>query len=127
MDAVECVAGMGLRGDRYFGIKDDYKGQITFFDARVVGKIREKFALPGLSAAAFRRNVIVAGVDLSQWVGRRFTLQGVTFEGSEECKPCYWMDEAVAPGVEEFLKPDSGGGLRARILSNGVLKVDQPE
>jgi|GEM_PF-467604 len=127
VDAVECVAGMGLRGDRYFGMKDDYKGQITFFDARVVGEIREKFGLPDLSAAAFRRNVIVAGVDLSQWVGRRFTFQGVTFEGSEECKPCYWMDEAVAPGVEDFLKTDSGGGLRARILSDGVLKVDQPE
>ena len=30
---VECVAGMGLRGDRYFGYKPDFKGQVTFLDA----------------------------------------------------------------------------------------------
>ena len=28
---VECVAGRGIRGDRYFDFKNDYKGQITFF------------------------------------------------------------------------------------------------
>ncbi len=28
---VECVAGRGLRGDRFFDFKPDYKGQVTFF------------------------------------------------------------------------------------------------
>ena len=27
---IECVAGGGIRGDRYFNFKDDYKGQIRF-------------------------------------------------------------------------------------------------
>ena len=31
VDSVECVAGQGLRGDRFFGFKEDYKGQATFF------------------------------------------------------------------------------------------------
>ena len=35
-------------------------------------------------------------------------------------KPCYWMDEACAPGVENFLK--GRGGLRCRILRGGVLE-----
>lgn len=121
---VECVAGMGLRGDRYFGMKDDYKGQISFLAAKTVDAVREKFHLPTLPASVFRRNVIVKGVDLSQWVGKRFRFQGVEFEGSEECKPCYWMNEAIAPGAEEFLKDGFGGGLRARILSDGLLQVD---
>jgi hypothetical protein len=33
------------------------------------------------------------------------------------------MDEAVAPGVEEFLKTRFRGGLRARILTDGTLRV----
>ena len=30
-DQIECVAGEGIRGDRFFGFNKDYKGQITFF------------------------------------------------------------------------------------------------
>ena len=120
---VECVAGMGLKGDRYFGYKPDFKGQVTFFDADAVDAVRTQFNRPELSSGEFRRNLIVRGVDLSVWIGKHFRFQGVDFEGSEECKPCYWMDEAVASGVEEFLKARFRGGLRARILGNGVLRV----
>jgi len=28
---IECIAGKGLIGDRYFDHKENYKGQITFF------------------------------------------------------------------------------------------------
>jgi molybdopterin synthase catalytic subunit len=122
---VECVAGMGLRGDRYFGYKPDFKGQVTFFDAAAVDAVRENFAQPQLSSSVFRRNLIVRGIDLAAWVGRRFVFQGVTFEASEECKPCYWMDETVAPGAEEFLKANFRGGLRARICSSGILKITE--
>lgn len=120
---IGCVAGMGLRGDRYFGYKPDFKGQVTFFDADAVQAVREHFAVPELSSSVFRRNLIVRGIDLGEWAGKRFRFQGIEFEATEECKPCYWMDEAVAPGAEEFLKTSFRGGLRARILSDGMLRV----
>ena len=120
---IECVAGLGLRGDRYFGYKPDFKGQVTFFDAAAVHAVRDHFSQPDLSSSIFRRNLIVRGADLGAWVGKRFRFQGIDFEATEECKPCYWMDEAVAPGAEEFLKANFRGGLRARILSDGKLRV----
>lgn len=120
---VECVAGMGLKGDRYFGYKPDFKGQVTFLDADAVEAVRSHFNRPDLSSGEFRRNLVVRGVELSQWVGKRFLFQGVLFEGTEECKPCYWMNDAVASGAEEFLQARFRGGLRARILSDGVLHV----
>ncbi len=120
---IECVAGLGLRGDRYFGYKPDFKGQVTFFDAAAVHAVRDHFSQPDLSSSIFRRNLIVRGADLGAWVGKRFRFQGIDFEATEECKPCYWMDEAVAPGAEEFLKANFRGGLRARILSDGMLRV----
>lgn len=122
---IECVAGMGLRGDRYFGYKPDFKGQVTFFDAAVVEAVRGHFSLPDLSSSVFRRNLVVRGVDLSAWKGRRFRFHGIEFEGSEECRPCYWMDQVAGPGAEAFLTENFRGGLRARILSGGILKVDR--
>src|SRR5207249_8843571 len=47
-------------------------------------------------------------------------VQGVRFHGMEECRPCYWMDQAIAPGAHEFLK--GRGGLRAKILCDGQLR-----
>jgi MOSC domain-containing protein YiiM len=64
-------------------------------------------------------------VNLADWVGKRFRFQGIEFEGSEECRPCYWMDEAVGPGTEDLLKVNFRGGLRARILTDGVLRISR--
>jgi hypothetical protein len=126
-EAVECVAGFGLRGDRYFGTKPDFKGQVTFFDFATVVEIRRLFKLLKLPASVFRRNLVVRGVDLAAWKGRRFRFQGVEFEGSQECTPCHWMDRVVAEGAQQWMKERFRGGLRAKILSDGWLRVDAPE
>ena len=75
-------------------------------------------ALPDPSV--LRRNVLLSGVDLNSLIGRKFRLGGILFEGVEECSPCYWMDEAVGPGANAFLT--GRGGLRCRILEDGILR-----
>lgn len=119
-EEIECVSGSGIVGDRYFDHEQDYKGQITFFDYAAYEAIKDKFDLPEMEASAFRRNAMIAGVDLNELIGKRFTIGEVEFEGSEEAKPCYWMNRACAPGVEEFLR--GKGGLRARIRQSGTLR-----
>jgi MOSC domain-containing protein YiiM len=121
---VECLPGRGLRGDRFLDYKDDYAGQITFFSGEIFDEIRAALKQPDRSAAVFRRNVLTRGVDLNTLIGQEFEVQGVRFAGVKECSPCYWMDQAFAPGAEAWLK--GRGGLRARILSAGWLKVDAP-
>ena len=116
---VECVAGSGIRGDRYFDFKDDYKGQITFFSLEVFEQLCIALDLHDCSPAAARRNVIARGVDLSELIGKEFEIQGVCLYGTQESAPCYWMDQAFAPGAKEFLK--GRGGLRAKILRGGEL------
>lgn len=117
---VECVAGRGLRGDRFFDYKSDYQGQITFFALEVLEAMRAELGVPGMEPAAVRRNVFTRGLDLDALIGKEFEIQGVRFAGAEECRPCYWMDQAVAPGAEAWLK--GRGGLRAKILSDGWLR-----
>jgi MOSC domain-containing protein YiiM len=116
---IECVAGRGLVGDRYFDFKDDYKGQITFFSLEVFDELCRALEVQGVSPTSVRRNVMTRGVDLNELIGQDFEIQGVHFHGTQECRPCYWMDRAVGPGAEEFLK--GRGGLRARILTDGTL------
>lgn len=118
---VRCVAGQGLEGDRFFGFKDNYKGQITFFADEVHRALGEKLGIRDRAPSVYRRNVILRGVELATLYGVEFDLQGVRFGGVEQCKPCHWMDEAFGVGAEEALQ--GCGGLRARILSDGVLRV----
>jgi len=121
-DQVECVAGRGLRGDRYFDFKPDYRGQITFFSMEVFDALRRELNLPGAQPPATRRNAFVRGADLSSLIGKQFEVQGVRFEGTEESKPCEWMNYALGPGAREWL--EGRGGLRACILTDGILRRD---
>ncbi len=118
---IECVAGRGIRGDRFFDYRDDYKGQITFFSLEVFEDLARHFNLVNGSAGSLRRNVIVSGKNLNELIGEEFSIQGVRLRGTAHCRPCYWMDQAVAPGAEEFL--EGNGGLRAKILSDGVIAL----
>jgi MOSC domain-containing protein YiiM len=119
---IECVAGRGLRGDRFFDFKQNYKGQITFFAWETYEALCRELGMRDKPLSTFRRNVITAGVDLNELIDQKFQIQGVRFRGTEECRPCYWMDQAFAPGANEFLR--GRGGLRAVILSNGILRAD---
>lgn len=118
---IRCVAGRGIEGDRFFDFKPDYKGQITFFAWEEYERMCEQFHVHDKSPAAFRRNVIVEGVDLPTLIGIEFEIQGVRFLGHSECSPCYWMDHAFFPGTEAALK--GCGGLRAQILSDGYIET----
>jgi hypothetical protein len=118
--SIECVAGRGIRGDRYFDFKDDYKGQITFLSLEVFDELCRALGLHDGSPALARRNVITRDVDLNELIDQDFEIQGVRFHGTEESRPCYWMDRAIAPGAQELLK--GHGGLRARILTDGTLR-----
>ena len=120
---VECVAGKGLKGDRYFGFKEDYKGQVTFFSEEVYERLCEQMQVTDKDPSVFRRNIIVRGVDLNSLIDTEFEVQGVRFAGTQEAAPCYWMNQAFGEGAEKLLK--GYGGLRARILSDGVLRRDE--
>lgn len=113
------MAGHGIRGDRFFDYRENYKGQITFFALEVFDQLCAALEVQDCSPALVRRNVITRGLDLNALIEQEFEIEGVRFYGTGECRPCYWMDRAIAPGAESFLK--GRGGLRARILGDGVL------
>ena len=120
VSTVECVAGRGLRGDRYFDHQEDYKGQITFFSLDVFDELCGTLQIEGACPGSVRRNVFTRRLDLNSLIGKDFVVQGIRFHGTEESRPCHWMNGAVAPGTQEFLR--GRGGLRAKILTDGILR-----
>ena len=121
VESIECLAGCGIRGDRFFDFKENYKGQITFFAYEVFEQLCEQLGEYGRTPDALRRNVITKGADLNSLIGTEFEVQGVRFTGIEESAPCYWMNQAFAEGAETVLK--GNGGLRAKILTDGTLRA----
>lgn len=124
MPEIECVAGRGIRGDRFFDYAGDYKGQLTMFSCEVLEALRDELSLPGVMPQDTRRNVFVRGADLNALIGATFEIQGVGFQGVEECRPCAWMNVALGPGAEGWLR--GRAGLRCRIVSSGVLRPEIP-
>jgi FdhD protein len=123
LEEAVCHAGQGIAGDRYHGEDPGSKKQVTFVSREVVDEMCRALSVVRVDYSALRRNVLVSGVDLNALIGKTFIIGGVVFEGVEECKPCYWMDQAVAPGANAFLA--GRGGLRCRILADGVLRTGE--
>lgn len=121
VDSVECVEGRGLVGDRYFDFKDDYKGQVSLISSEAIEATERELGIKVEDRSAFRRNVVVSGVDLNALVGQDFRIGSVELRGVELCKPCFWMDEAVGEGA--FSALSERGGLRCRIAKTGLLKT----
>ena len=122
-ETIECVMGRGIRGDRYYHLKEHHKGQVTFFEWETFSKLCNHFELDHLTPSNMRRNIITEGVELNQLIGVQFKIGDVQFEGTEECRPCFWMDQAVHEGAFEWMK--GRGGLRAKVLTNGSLTLGQ--
>lgn len=127
VERAEVRAGRGLVGDRFFDVRPDFDGQITFFAWEVYQQLVAQLDPTGVTPAALRRNVVLSGVPLNGLIGQAFTIvsgEGATrsevrCRGTKHCSPCRWMDRGVAPGALPFLK--GHGGLRAQLLSDGTL------
>jgi MOSC domain-containing protein YiiM len=120
---IRLVAGRGVEGDRYSKL-EGAKGQVTFFAEETWLRLCRELGVADRRDDVFRRNVIVRGSDLNDFIGRDFEVQGVRFRGVEHCKPCFWMEQAFAPGTFALLAEWKAGGLRASVLSDGWIDAD---
>jgi MOSC domain-containing protein YiiM len=116
-------AGRGLEGDRYH----EQRGTFTHPHARGHDlTLIEAEALEGLAIAPpdARRNVVTRGIDLNALVGKRFLVGGVECMGQRLCEPCAHLQRLTYPGTLRELV--HRGGLRADVLTDGVIRVGDP-
>lgn len=123
---IECIAGKGIRGDRFFNVRAHTEAAVTFLAAEAWDAA---CARAGTSAAPelARRNILVRGVELDRLRGEDFTLTtgagSVVFHGGRPAHPCAWMDTMIAPGMRKALV--GRGGIRAGVLASGVLGLGE--
>lgn len=121
-ESVECHEGQGLVGDRFYDFKKDYGGQVSLMSEDALNEMSEATGHKA-DFSLFRRNLIVSGLDPLTLIGKQFKIGDVLFEGSSDCTPCAWMDSMVGEGTYAWLDENNKGGLRAKILSTGTIKL----
>ncbi|MFQ5894924.1 MAG: MOSC domain-containing protein [Nitrospinota bacterium] len=126
---VRAVPGKGLEGDRYFRERGTYSTkpgsgrEVTLIEVEAVEALMGESGIE-LSPPATRRNVATRGVPLNHLVGQEFWVGEVLLEGTRLCEPCGHMEGLTQKGVPAGLI--HRGGLRARILAGGAIRVGDP-
>ena len=130
VENIEAVAGVGLAGDRYAkGIgfysprpTDPGAREVTLIEAETLDALRTSGIQ--LAPVEHRRNLTVRGQALSELVGRRFTVGEAELEGIKDCPPCVHLEEMTGKQLVQALA--TSGGLRARIVVGGTIRVGDP-
>jgi len=126
LDQIQAIPGVGLEGDRYalrqgtfFKPLPDF--ELTLIEAEAVEALRRDYDVD-LDSGEARRNLVTRGVPLNHLVGRDFRIGEVKIRGIRLCEPCSHLQELTGrPAVIKGLR--HRGGLRAQILSPGIIRV----
>jgi MOSC domain-containing protein YiiM len=123
---VLAVPGRGLEGDRYFlepeATPQNNKAdrQVTLIEVEAVEALCEEQGI-AVSAADIRRNLVLRGAQLNRLVDKKFKLGEATLRGIRLCEPCQYLANNTQPEVLPGLL--HRGGLRAEILTEGMIRV----
>ena len=125
---VEAIAGIWLRGDRYAQGTGFYSArptdpgarEVTLFEVEVLDWLRDEHGIT-LRPDEHRRNLTVRGVHVMDLLGQRFSVGEVVLEGVRDCPPCEHLEQLTGQAVLPRLV--NRGGLRARVLVGGTLRV----
>lgn len=123
VEEVKAMENVGLEGDPYVAAGEygePGRGhQLTLITREEIEALAEKGVTlhPGES----RRQLETRGVDLKSLIGKRFRVGEVECLGVRVCAPCQPLQNMTGKPVLLGLK--GKGGLRADIVSTGVIRV----
>jgi MOSC domain-containing protein YiiM len=125
VDQAKVLPGIGLEGDRYalkLGTfyKPEPDRELTLIEAEAIEAMQREYEL-NLPTGDARRNIVTRGVPLNHLVGREFIIGQVKIRGIRLCEPCSHLQALTQLPVIKALR--HRGGLRARILTAGVIHV----
>lgn len=122
---VRAFADRGLEGDRF--LRDSWSAvnrsdkAVSLIEDEVLQLAARELGLETI-AQKTRRNIVTRGVPLIELLHREFTVGGVRMRGIRLFEPCgHLVKVSRLPGIFKAL--DHRSGLKAAILSNGVMRV----
>lgn len=120
---VEARVDAGLVGDRWRG-RPGGKRQVTLIQAEHLAVIAALLGLERVDPAQLRRNIAVAGINLLALKGRRFRIGEAVLEATGPCDPCSRLEETFGPGGYNAVR--GHGGINARVLQGGLIRLGDP-
>ena len=128
LGSVQAVPDKGLTNDRYADGVGFYSGrptdpgarEVTLFESETLDWLSSDCGI-AFSAAEHRRNLTTHGVRLGSLLGQRFRVGEVLLEGVRDCPPCDHLEQLTGKLVLQPLV--SRGGLRARVVEGGTIRV----
>ena len=124
-EQVVALPGVGLEGDRYAlkqgtFYKPEPDFELTLIEAEAIEALRRDYGVD-LGPGESRRNIVTRGVGLNHLVGKEFRAGTVLVRGIRLCEPCEHLQKVTGKDVLEGLR--HRGGLRAQILTEGIIHV----
>lgn len=117
-----AVAGLGLSGDHYRG--GSGSRAVTLIQAEHLPVVAALMGLDDLDPVLLRRNLVISGLNLVALKGQCFQVGEAVLEGTGPCHPCSRMEDALGPGGLNAMR--GHGGLTARILKGGLIRIGDP-
>ncbi len=121
--AVEAVAGRGLAGDHYKGNPAGNR-HVTLIQAEHLAAVAAFLGRANLDPGLVRRNIVVRGLNLLALKDRPFYVGDVLLEMTGACHPCSQMEDILGEGGYNAMR--GHGGITARILRGGTVRVGDP-
>jgi MOSC domain-containing protein YiiM len=127
VEQVHVVPGLGIEGDRYFGLSGENGipsksgRELTLIEIEAIESICERDGIP-LSPDQTRRNIITRGVSLNDFVGQEFYIGSIRLRGIRLCEPCSYLASRTDPRILTAMT--HRGGLRTDILTEGTIRLN---
>jgi hypothetical protein len=121
VETARAIPDRGLDGDRHVSGKGTFPSGLPGSALTLVqSEVCESF-VPRLGPDEHRRNLVTSGIDLNALVGHEFLVGEVRCRGMRLCEPCTVVQGyASRPVLRQLVHR---GGLRADIVTGGVLRV----
>ena len=129
LQEVRAIGGKGLEGDRYCNQIGSYSHnpgpdrEVTLIEMEAIEALERDYKTT-LDPKDSRRNITTRGVPLNHLIEREFTIGEVKLRGIRFCEPCVNLVKLTEKDVLRGLI--HRGGLRARIVNSGTIRVGDP-
>ena len=124
VEEAEVLVGTGLVGDHHSQRRKGGKRQVTLIQAEHLAAVGELLHRDALRPEEVRRNIVVRGINLLALKGRQFQLGEILLECTGPCEPCSRLEENLGPGGWNAMR--GHGGITARVLEGGTVRVGDP-
>ena len=119
VEQVTATAEHGLTGDHYSSTGG--KRQVSLIQAEHLATVASILGEDRIDPRNLRRNIVVRGINLLALKGQVFQVGDAVMEFGALCVPCPRMETNLGPGGFNAMR--GHGGIAARVLSGGIIRI----